>query len=169
MHKLSSFFVLLFWGVLIANEPNLAILQSVISNDTQKFSQKMSHFICKPYGVVTLEKLYNTSAIDSLCRKSVESLYAQDPNIRYFSLRLLKPMQTYHVEFQEKSCVLYANGEKTLSELLLAEGLAFIKPAFGDDVFNAVFSKAQMAAKLSKKGLWRENILKECMVELYKE
>jgi len=165
MHKLSSFLVLLSWSVLLAKEPNLAILQSVVSNDTQKFSQGKSHFVCKPYGVVTLEQLYNASTIDSLCRKSVDGFYAQDPNMRYFSLRLLKPMQTYHVEFQNKSCVLYAKGEKTLSELLLAEGLAFIKPAFDDEVFNAVFFKAQMTAKLSKKGLWRENILKECMVE----
>ncbi|MDD2789516.1 MAG: hypothetical protein PHU40_02500 [Sulfurimonas sp.] len=129
----------------------------------------MSNFICKPYGLVTLEKLYTTGPIDSLCRKNLEALDREDPNVRYFTLRLLKPMQRYHVEFQDKRCIIYARGEITLSELLLAEGLAFIKPAFDDDVFNAVFLKAQNSAKLAKKGLWQENIVKDCMIESYKE
>lgn len=169
MNKLFFIFPIVFINLLMASEPILAILTSVSSNGTQRFTIGNNSFECKPYGVITLDTLYKAASVDSSCRKRVEAFYIKNPNSKFFSDALLKTMQMYHLEFKDKTCVLYANGQKTLSELLLAEGLAFTKPQFLDDEYKAIFYKAQMNAKLSNSGLWEENILKDCMVESFKE
>jgi len=75
----------------------------------------------------------------------------------------------YHVEFKEKGCVIYVQGKKTLSEVLLEEGLAVSQPSFQDEEYNYSFLKLQQRAKSNKKGLWGEDILKSCVDSLYKD
>jgi hypothetical protein len=169
MNKLFFLFALLLLSVLAAKEPTLAILTSVSSNSIQRFNIGMASFECKLYGVVVIDDLYKNASMDSSCKKKVEEFYKRNPNAKFSSSNVLKIMQMYHLEFKDKGCVLYANGQTTLSEMLLAEGLAFIKRGFQDDEFHTLFYKAQENAKLSKIGLWEENILKDCMVEAYKE
>lgn len=169
MNKLLFIFTVVLGSILVAKEPTLAILTKVSSNGLQKFNIATNSFECKPYGVVSLDTLYRTASADSSCRKRIEKFYNKNPNLKFFSFNLLEIMQMYHLEFKDKECVLYANGQTTLSELLLASGLAFLKNGFEDDEFNALFYKAQKSAKFSKIGLWEENILKDCMVETYKE
>jgi hypothetical protein len=152
-----------------AEEQVLAILKSVDSNALQKFSLGRHNFECKPYGLVTLENLYQASPVDSKCRKEIEQFYTLYPNTKFFTSNMLKLMQMYHLEFKDKECILYAYGQKILSEFLLAEGLAFMKAEFQDEEFQAIFYKAQTNANASKIGVWTENILNNCVVETYKE
>ena len=72
----------------------------------------------------------------------------------------------YHIEFKDKKCVVYAKGQMSLSEILLKEGLAVNEPRFKDEEFKYLFDKAQIRAKTLKKGLWSENLLKDCVSEL---
>ena len=74
----------------------------------------------------------------------------------------------YHIEFKNQECILYALGEKTLSELLLENGLAVCKPIFRDEEFKYLFYKAQLKAKTNKYGMWKENFINDCIAELYK-
>jgi len=151
-----------------AKEPTLAILNNTISNAIQEFGIGDYSFECRSYGVLTLEKMYNTSKSGSRCQNSIDRLYRKNPKLKDYTHRLLEYKQTYHLEIKETECVLYAKGQVTLSELLLAEGLAIKKPMFKDEEFESYFNLAQRKAKIENKGLWAEKIFNSCIEELYK-
>jgi hypothetical protein len=153
---------------LSATEPVLATLNTIYSNEIQKFAIGNYTFDCRPYGVLTLENLYNTSEIDSSCRKSIDKFYTKNPILQQYVLRLLKYRQNYHLEIRNTECIIFANGEITLSELLLHKGLAVLKPTFKDEEFDNKYLSTQAKAKREKKGLWGENIYESCVAELYK-
>lgn len=174
MSKLIYFFILLsvFLSPLssvYAKEPTMAILNSIISNESQKLSIENYSFICSPYGVLTLEKLYNNGAIDSTCQDKIKIVYKKDPDLEYYAASILHIEQMYHIEFKGKECLLYARGQKVLSEILLEEGLGVIQPLFDDEEYNYLFLKAQNRAKFYKKGLWKDDTLRVCIDLLYKE
>ncbi|MCK9492237.1 MAG: thermonuclease family protein [Sulfurimonas sp.] len=151
-----------------AKEPLLGILTSVNSNEIQSFNISKCDLTCRPYGVLTLERLYEISEDNSVCREKIRSIYAKDPNLKHFAQRLLEVQQRYHIRPKEKGeCVLYAKGQLTLSELLLAKGLALVKPLFDDKEFRDDFSVAERRARLDKRGLWMEEIFEICAAKLY--
>ena len=151
-----------------AKEPLLGKLTSVNSNEMQSFNISKLNLTCSPYGVLTLERLYEISADNLVCREMIISIYAKYPDLRYFAQRLLKVQQRYHIRPKEGAeCVLYAKGQMTLSELLLAEGLGLVKPNFDDEEFRDDFNVAQRRARLDKKGLWTEDIFEICAAKLY--
>ena len=152
-----------------AAEPRLATLNSVTSNELQIFQIRQNTYSCRPYGVVTLNKLHQNSNSDSMCKKSIEQFYIQNPDSQYLALNLLKIKQMYHLEFRENRCILFAKGEKSLSEILLERGVALLRPDFKDEVYGVLYKRAQDKAKFLKRGLWGENITKECIVELYEK
>ena len=159
---------ILFAGLLSAKEPTLAILENVVSNEVQKFKISQYSFYCRPYAIVTLDKLYASSSLNSICKKSIESFYIKNPEAQYFSLNKLRVKQMYHLEFKDQRCLLFAQGERTLSELLLENGLGILKPLFEDKEYSYIFKNSQQKAKSLRRGLWSENIIRECIVELYK-
>ncbi|MBU1658883.1 thermonuclease family protein [bacterium] len=147
----------------------MALSVRVISNEIQKFSIGNSHFYCKHYGIVTLEKLYSHTSLSSTCQDSIQRLYKRDPNAKQFTDNILMLKQLYHVEHKDQECLLFVRGEVTLSELLLENGLALMKPGLKDDVYEYLFFKAQLEAKNEKRGMWNEDILRNCMEALYQE
>ena len=151
-----------------AKEPTLAILNDTISNEVQEFGIGNYTFECRPYGILTLERLYSTAKPGSICRNDIDMFYKKNPKFKYYANRLLEYKQTYHVEIKDSECILYARGQVTLSELLLVEGLAVKKPMFKDEEFVSYFTLAQRKAKIDKKGLWGEKIFNNCIAELYK-
>ncbi|MFA6195065.1 MAG: thermonuclease family protein [Sulfurimonas sp.] len=171
MNKIIYFFLLysLLLNSLNAKEPTLAILLSIDSNSFQRFNIEKNNFICRPYGILTLEELLEKSENGSKCKETIENFYKKHPDLKYFTYGILKRQQMYHVEFRENKCLLYAQGQKTLSELLLEKGLAMSKPTFKDEEFKYSFEKAQANAKFLKLGMWNEPIEKECAKELTKE
>ncbi|MFT7004736.1 MAG: hypothetical protein ACJAWW_002101 [Sulfurimonas sp.] len=153
---------------ILAKEPVLATLNTIYSNKIQKFSIGTYTFECRPYGVLTLENLYYTSNINSLCRKSIDNFYKKNPKSQEYVLRLLKDKQKYHIEIKNTECIVFAKGQMTLSELLLHKGLAVLKPIFKDAEFASTFLQTQIKAKREEKGLWGVNIYESCVAELYK-
>ena len=165
MHKL---FILLFLLTqLFSSESQLAILSNISSNSAQEFSISGSRFICRPYGVLALEELSQNSKIGSICQKSIQNFYLKNPTLKQFAQLKLHYMQMYKLEFKKSRCILYAQGQKSYSELLLESGLAVVKPIFLDDEFSYSFSKAQKSAKLLKRGVWKEKIMNNCIESLY--
>jgi hypothetical protein len=163
------FIFLLFNISVFSKEPTLAILRTADTNEYQKFSIGMYEFICRPYGVITLEELFSRSETNSPCQKSINEFYLKNPMQRYFAQNILKNRQTYHLEFKQNSCVLYAKGKLSMSELLIKNGLAFKKPKFKDEEFEHSFTQAQNYAKRLEIGLFKEKIQNKCVSELYKE
>jgi len=169
MNKLLSIILLGYFAFINAKEPTLAILQNVNSASIQKFTIANSSFYCDAYAVIGVDKLAMNSSVDSTCKKSLGGFYKRNPQTKYYSQELLKVLQTYHVEFKEEKCIVFAQGEITLSELLLKEGLAVLEPNFKDDEYKAIFRNAQISAKMNRKGLWGESIMRDCIAEIYKK
>ena len=172
LDMLRKIYILIFYTLLsttlYAEEPLLATLESVISNDVQKFGIGGYTFECTAYGVMTLEGLYNSSKVDSECKKSIDKLYVKNPKLKYYVDSVLKYKQQYHIEIKNQECIVYSNGQVSLSELLLKEGLAFKNLRFKDEEFDFYFSLAQRKAKIEKNGLWSEKIFTNCTEELNK-
>ena len=147
----------------------IALLISVPSNDTQTLKINQSLFICKPYGIVSIEELYNNTATNETCKRVIEKFYRKNPLLQYYTSERLDKQQLYHIELKENRCILYAQGQKTLSELLLRQGLAFMRPFFEDSEFYHLFIKAQRNAKNENLGIWSDQGIIECMAEVYKE
>ncbi len=171
MNKIIFLFFLytFFIHSLGANEPTLAILKSIDSNSRQSFNIQKYNFYCEPYGVKSLENMQSISESGSKCKESIESFYKKNPDLKYFTDEILKTEQLYHIEWRENRCVLYAQGEKTLSELLLENGLAVNKRTFKDEEFKFLYEKAEQNAKFLKRGMWNGTIQKDCATEINKD
>ena len=169
LRKTNIFILYIFLCIsLDAKEPVLAVLNNSISNQVQIFGIGKYTFECRPYGLITLEKIYETSKTKSMCRNSIDNFYKKNPKSKFYVDSLLEYKQLYHVEIKDTTCILYAKGQMTLSEILLAKGLAVLKPTFKDEEFDSSFTLAQRKAKMDKKGLWKEKIFSSCAEEIYK-
>ena len=169
MTKILSFLAISFFSTLLfSKEPLIATLNSVHSNEIQQFNIGKSNFYCRPYGIVSIEKLYLNSAFDSTCKREIKDFYLKNPQSKYFANSIFKVKQSYHIEFKENSCVIYTHGGKSYAEVLISNGLATRKILFNDKEFKGSFIKAQERAKRAKLGLWNNKIVRECIVELYK-
>jgi len=164
MHK----FILqiLFITYLNASEPVLAILDNINSNALQEFNIGKYSFYCSAYGIISLENLLQRTKVDSACKKSIDIFYKKNPDLRYFSNEVLHLRQRYHVSLKQNECLVYAKGELSLSELLLKNGLAVLKPQFKEEEFIYRFEKSELEAKLKRIGLWSSGIYKSCISEL---
>lgn len=164
--------ILLFYflfSTLHAKEPIMALLVSIPANDIQTMNIAQNSFVCEPYGVVSIEELYRDTITNEVCKESIEKLYKKQPYLRYFTSNRLYKKQLYHLEFKEEKCILYAQGQKTLSELLLRNGLAFVKPFFNNPEFYHSFINAQNNARMEELGMWSEELIINCMASIYKE
>jgi len=149
-----------------AKEPMMAILLDVKSNDEQILNIGKYSYYCKAYGVISIDELVLNNSSNEVCLNSIKSFYKKNLRLKYFSLNMLKIKQSYHIEFKDKKCVLYSNGQKTLSQKLLENGLVILKSRFKDREFKYSFVKAQNIAKNEKRGIWSENIPSKCLSEL---
>jgi len=157
-------FLLFISIVLNAKEPTMVILKNVYSNDIQQFTYKNYTFTCRPYGIVSLEEIYKNPDISNICKKKVEEFYIKNPMLKHFSAGILKIFQMYHIDVKDKKCIIYAKGMKTLSELLIEKGLAVKYPYLKDEIFKYKFDTAQKGALYHKRGLFKDPVLKNCMI-----
>ena len=169
MNKILYFplIIKLFSTLIFAREPSLATLQVVYSNSNQMFSIKQHQFLCSAYGIISIDALYNEAKLDSTCRTSIEEFYLQNPRDKYYSSNMFDLRQTYHVEYKKGKCIVYIKGLNTLSELLLANGLAVKETSFNDEEFNDVFIEAQTQAKENNLGMYKNKIKYKCIAELF--
>ncbi len=163
------FFVLLLNQFLYSKEPTMAFLVEIESNDVQKFKIGNSQFQCLPYGVLGIDELYRESTFNSICRKSIKNFYKKRLDLKYYIHSKIKVMQLYSVEMRKNRCIVNISGGKSLAEFLLEEGLAVVKPFAKDEEYDYYFNKSQLQAKILRKGIWKENITRECVANIYKK
>lgn len=169
--KLNIFILVLFFTQsLVAKEPLMALLMNVQSNDVQQFKINNYKLNCSAYGVLSIDELYRKSGFDSKCKESIKGFYEKRAELKYYTSSKLNVMQSYSIELKnDNKCIVYASGGKTLSEFLLENGLAVLKPLFKDEEFKYYFNKSQQNAKMKRKGIWQDNITKECISDIYKK
>ena len=161
--------VLLFSQFLMAKEPTMALLIDIESNDVQHFKIGNYPFTCKPYGVLGIDELHKQSSINSTCKNAIKKFYSKRKDLMYYTMRKLHVMQMYSVKFKNNRCIVNVSGEKSLAEYLLQEGLALRKPFARDEEYDYYFEKYQTEARVAKKGIWKENIIRECVANIYKK
>ncbi len=167
IHKIIQFsFLVIFISPLNSSEPVLATLNNVITNSIQQFSIGNYSFYCKAYGMISIEEITKHNASNSICTDTINKLYVKNKELQYYSNHILKLNQLYHIEIKGDKCIVYANGEKTLTEILLERGLGRMKVRFKDKEFKYLYTKAQKRAKVEQKGIWNENIKGKCLAEL---
>jgi len=154
---------------LISFESTLGILKNVESNSRQIFNIGQNSFVCSPYGVFTLEKIYSNAKPNSRCQKSIQNFYLKYSNLQQFAQRKLKVQQMYKIELKEKGCVFYSDGQKTYAEVLVENGLAVVDPNFADKEFKYSYNDVQKSAKSLKIGLWKERIIDDCLSSFNKK
>lgn len=169
MSKFSVLFILFISLRLYANEPSVVLLHSIYNNYFLEFRVQNYHFHCRLYGVIALDKLLDNANVNAICKERLQSFYRADPDSKDFTRNLLAVEQGYHLEFKEKGCALYASGQKTLSQMLLENGLAIIEINFQDREFQSLFEESQRRAQSKRVGFWSDDALKACIYELYKE
>jgi len=166
MYKI-FFFSFISISTLFSQEPVLVKIESVVNNEIQKVGYKQYSFYCVPYGVYTLESIYKKSDAHRFCKQKIKEYYRNNPEDLYFAQEVFHVGMFYHLEVKNKECILYASGETTYGELLLQKGLGVYKPHFKDKELKALYYKAQRGAKKEKRGLWKENIIQNCLGEIY--
>lgn len=171
MPKISYIFILPLFLTqsLISKEPIMALLTDIQSNDLQHFKIGNYKFECKPYGVIGIDELYNDKLFNSECKKNILKFYKKRADLKYYTRSKLHIMQLYRIKFKDDRCLISVAGEKSLSEFLLEEGLAVRKPLLKDDEYEYYFFKSQLNAKMLRKGIWKENITRECISNIYKK
>lgn len=158
-----SFYYIIFFSLLAnASEPILVQVTTIVSNEVQKVQANNFSFYSIAYGIVGVSNILNENKENKSCLKSIEELYLKNPKLKYYSQYLLKRNQLYHIEIKKQQTLLYAKGDKTLSLLLLENGLAIVANNFRDEEFKYSFIKAQKQAKRLKKGIWKKKIMQNC-------
>ena len=171
MLRISLFFIfILFWvQTLFSKEPVMAMLINIESNAVQQFKIGNYKFNCKPYGVIGIDELYNSEMLNTNCKTSILKFYKKRAYLKYYTESKLHLKQLYRIKFKDDRCLISVSGEKSLSEFLLEEGLAVRKPLFKDKEYEHFFLKSQLNAKMLKKGIWKDDITRECMSNMYKK
>ena len=164
LHNSSKYFYYIIFSSLLANatEPILVQVTTIVSNEIQKVQANNFSFYSIPYGILGVSNILNENQDNQNCQQSLQELYLQNPKLKYFSQYLLQRNQLYHVEIKNQKTLLYAKGDKTLSLLLLENGLAIVENNFRDEEFKFSFMRAQKQAKKSKKGIWKKKIIQNC-------
>lgn len=163
---LSTF--ILFLQYSFANEPTLALLRNINTNTQQQLSIGEYHFICNAYGVLGTTQILERENLNESCKEELLLFYKKNPLSSYYAQRNLHLQQLYHIEFKEQQCLMYVQGQRTLSELLLEEGLVVLKPHFKDKEFFAPFTRAYESAVFQRKGVHKDGVLRKCFAEFYK-
>ncbi len=165
---LKAFIIIILFTQLFAKNIIIGQLISVFSNTLQIFKIQQKNIQCLPYGILTLDEIMRYKKINIVCKKEINTYFIHHPYRQYFSLRHLSVRGFYTLILKNKQCLIYAKGQKSLSELLLQNGLAIINPRFNDNEFKDEFLQAQNYAKYHKLGIWSNNILMICALGMYK-
>lgn len=164
--KIWLFIIPLF--TLDAKEPTMMMVKRGINNSLQEFQIAPYYsFVCKPYGVVTIDEVLNSKETDKECKNTLQKFYIQHPRLYNLYRRYLKRKSFYHVEYLEKSCLVHVKGELTFSEILLQNGIALIDKEFKDETYNARFKSAQKSAEIWERGMFSDPKLLSCMKRFY--
>ena len=169
LKRYMSLLLLCFLPQLYAGEPNIMLLDAIYANDSYLFRFKQSRYICRPYGVWTLDRVIGNTNITPVCKKALDEFIVHNPKLHRFAWYVMHLEEGYRVEFKNKECIIYLGSKQTLSEALLRDGAAIEQPGFSDEEFRYRFYQALRAAKVNKRGIWSDAKLRSCMSEFFKE
>jgi hypothetical protein len=93
----------------------------------------------------------------------LNAFIAEHPEYHYFSQTYLKRYQQYHLDILDSQCLLYAQGRKSLSELLLENGLAVRDEMKRNIILDYKFQRSVTRAQREKKGIYSDAILRNCV------
>jgi hypothetical protein len=156
-----------FVNFLIAQEPSLALLKTVYNNGFLVLEDNMQKLTCKPYGIYTLEDLFFNPKENKSCQKAIVNFYNENKALEYFALNSLHVNQMYHYEMRNNRCILYVKGEMTYAEVLLKQGLAYVRQNMTDNEFKYSFFKIEKNARYKRTGLWKTTIPFICQASQY--
>ena len=165
MYKIFPIFIFLiyFLNPLVAKEPFMAILQHTYSNDTQIFKHANTKFICKAYGIISIDDIYVKADKESQCKKSIELFYKKRRYLSNYAKIKLKIYQSYSLILKENNrCLVNIAGEKSLSEFLIEKGWALLEKDFQDKEYRHYFHLYEKKAKLELQGIWNSDIIENC-------
>ena len=138
----------------LAAEPLTARLEGIVDSGRLLMRGSEGSFECRPYGVLTYERVAESQKIPPECREAIDRFRENDPEAAFAVGRWLRPMQYYRIEWKEGMCLLYDASRVTYSQRLLERGLALISPRFSDREWGFRFRRAQEAARINRRGVW---------------
>ncbi|MEA2111508.1 MAG: thermonuclease family protein [Campylobacterota bacterium] len=103
------------------------------------------------------------SNVENTCKSRLKEYVQNHPEIFHFSSLQLKRYQQYHLDILNNQCIIYAKGRKSLSEILLENGLAVRDVKVKNIVFEYKFKRAELRARREKKGIYSDPILRSCV------
>jgi hypothetical protein len=148
--------------LLHAELPQNAILEQTPDNSVLVFRSHQSHYLCRPFGVRTLEEISKDRRTNPECKKLFEGYMQRHPHSRQYAATTLKRFQRYRIEPVQDRCLLYANGRVSYSEMLLHEGVAVMKRSESRRELKRRFERAEAGARRGKRGIWQEALADEC-------
>ncbi len=156
--------LLMFVFTLQSSETGL--LLEIKNNSVFYFSVDNKKNICITYGVVTFEMLSYKSQNNELCKNELLNYFDKYPKDENFAENHFYLQQQYVFEKKDNACIIYVSGKKSYSELLLEEGLAIVPVSFKDEIFEFKYRRIENQAKIDKKGLWNNPILRNCISQV---
>lgn len=166
MKSLTILFLIIPSFTLEAKENLIAQLINIKNNSSLNYQKTEFTFLCEPYGLLSVDQVLSDEKSNNHCKNSVKKFYQNHLELEYLAYEYLKVKQFYHLKFKNKQCLIYAQGLKTYSEILLQEGLALLSKGFKDEEFLYEFQKAQEGAKLNKKGIYSDKEVLDCVNSL---
>ena len=166
INTLKIWFLIIPLFTLDAKEPTILMLKNSHGNFLQEFQVAPHYsFSCKPYGIKTLEELLNSKTNDQKCQKNLEIFYIKHPKLSNLHHKYLHKKSFYHVEYENRSCLVYAKGQVTFSEILLKEGMALVDRDLKNKILKPKFVDIEQNAKDKKKGFFADSELMNCINE----
>jgi hypothetical protein len=162
MRILSVLIILIF----TSKASDLGLLLKVENNSVFYFSSNNRQNICIAYAIVSFDMLFNASKNNELCRKTLLQYYKKHPKEKNFAKNYFHINQQYAFERKDSSCIIYAQGKRSYAELLLKNGMAIVAKGFRDEVIKFKYKRIENQAKIEKKGLWDNPILRNCISQI---
>ncbi|RUM64923.1 MAG: hypothetical protein DSZ03_03555 [Sulfurimonas sp.] len=164
MKNVYLIFLVGYVSLALSAEPTLGIVTGVLSNNEIAFTINGSAVTCQNYGIVTLDEI---EGLDTTCKQRLVTFQRQHPRYRYFSQTHLKRYQQYHLErVDARRCIVYAQGRKSLAELLLEAGLAVATPSAQATMIDYQYQRSVRRARALQKGIYSDVLLRSCVQRL---
>jgi hypothetical protein len=160
------FTLLILMTISIHADDILALLKGVENNSALHMNYGQQPFICRPYGVETVDELAERIDVNSSCRQYLNDFRKAHPKERYYAASLLHAQQQYSVRSIEGRCLLNLSSGHSYSEALLEEGYARVLPllVFKDNLLDYRFKQALRRAKIRKLGIWSDLNVRNCFL-----
>lgn len=157
-------FIVFVWN--LRCESVVALLKSVEDNDNLHMVYKQKEFICKPYGIQSINELISSVETNSSCMNYLQDFRKSYPKEKFFAQMRLHVQQKYSVEGIDGKCLLYLSSSHTYSEAILEAGYARmpITLKHDDSFLKYRFKRALQRAKSSKLGIWSDVNVRNCFL-----